>query len=166
MFDPTDDEQYPINGPLKSWRDGLDNPGASQMQLCKRLVESRPFLTRIPDMELIVPDAVSTSVPGAGTRRFAATRDQEGTYAFVYFPIGCAATINIGRLSARTLRAFWYDPRNGTFQEIGEFPNEGRRTFAPPTLGEDLDMVLVIDDASKNYPPAGIPLTNALTKER
>ena len=155
MYDPEDAEQYPINGPLKSWRVGLDNPGAAQMQFCKRLIESRPFLTRIPDMSLVVSDAVSTSVPGAGTRRFAATRDVDGTYAFVYFPIGRAATIDLGRLNAEFLRAYWYDPRTGAVEKIGEFKNDGKRTFEPPTLGEDLDMVLVLDSASKNYPLPG-----------
>ena len=155
MYDPEDAEQYPINGPLKSWRVGLDNPGAAQMQFCKRLIESRPFLTRIPDMSLVVSDAVSTSVPGAGTRRFAATRDVDGTYAFVYFPIGRAATIDLGRLNAEFLRAYWYDPRTGAVEKIGEFKNDGTRTFEPPTLGEDLDMVLVLDSASKNYPLPG-----------
>ncbi|MBR5757668.1 MAG: hypothetical protein IKX88_03620, partial [Thermoguttaceae bacterium] len=48
------------------------------------------------------------------------------------------------------------DPRNGSWQTIGEFANEGKKTFTPPTMGEDLDMILVIDDASKNYPAPGV----------
>jgi hypothetical protein len=155
MYNPEKPENYPVNRPLTSWRDALDAPGAAQMQYGKRLVESRPFLTRIPDIDLVVPDEVQSSVPGAGTRRFAATRDQDGTYAFVYFPIGRAATIDVSRIKGKTLRAYWYDPRNGSYQSLGEFKNEGKKTFVPPTLGEDLDMVLVVDDASKNYPPPG-----------
>ena len=156
MFDPDDEAQYPVNRPLKCWRDGINCPGAAQMQYCKKLIESRPFLSRVPDIDLIVPDEVYSSVPGAGTRRFAATCDQEGTYALIYFPIGRAATIDVGRLNAKTLRAWWYDPRNGSWQTIGEFANEGKKTFTPPTMGEDLDMILVIDDASKNYPAPGV----------
>lgn len=150
MYDPEDEEnQYPINNPLTGWRAALDLPGAAQMQFCKRLIESRPFLTRVPDMDLIERDRVATSVPGAGTRRFAATRDAEGTYAFIYFPISRAATINVGRLSGKTLRASWMNPRDGAFVDLGEFPNEGKRTFTPPTLGEDLDWVLVIDSVDR-----------------
>ncbi len=155
MFDPAIEAKYPVNRPLRSWRDSLDLPGAAQMQYGRYLIESRPFLTRIPDMDLIVPDGVESSVPGRGTRRFAATRDEEGTYAFVYFPISRAATIDVSRIKGETLVAYWYDPRTGAVELIDTFKNEGRREFTPPTLGEDMDWVLVIDDASKNYPKPG-----------
>jgi len=48
----------------------------------------RPFLTRIPDLSIIVTDKVATSVPGEGRYRFAATRDEAGTYAMIYAPVG------------------------------------------------------------------------------
>jgi hypothetical protein len=38
---------------------------------------------------------------------------------------------------------------------IGTFPNGGEREFIPPSKGEMLDWVLVLDDASKNYPEPG-----------
>jgi hypothetical protein len=79
----------PINGPLMPWFEAIDQPGAGQMQYGRRLIESRPFLTRIPDDSIIVTDSrVPTSVPGAGRYRFVATRDEAGTYAMVYAPIG------------------------------------------------------------------------------
>ena len=34
-------------------------------------------------------------------------------------------------------------------------PNTGTRRFVPPDPGEQLDWVLVLDDAAKNYPPPG-----------
>ncbi len=155
MFDPDNPNNWEVNRPLTSWREALDAPGAAQMQFARRLLESRPFLTRVPDMALVAPDRVASSVPGEGTRRFAATRDQDGTYAMIYFPISRAATVNVALIKGETLRAYWYDPRTGTATEIGEFANEGRRRFAPPTLGEQLDWILVIDDAAKNYPAPG-----------
>ncbi|MBQ9812316.1 MAG: glycoside hydrolase family 140 protein [Thermoguttaceae bacterium] len=152
MVDEDDPNKYAAIPTPRSWREALDNPGAAQMQYAKKLIESRPFLTRVPDPELIVPDKLPAYVPGTGTRRFVATRDVDGTYAMVYFPIGRAATIELGRLNAETLRAYWFDPRVGSAKLIGEFKNEGRKTFEPPLPGEDVDWVLVIDDASKNYP--------------
>ena len=143
---------YEVNRPLRSWRDSLNNPGARQMRYARYLLESRPFLTRVPDMSLIVPDKNESSVPGQGTRRFAATRDQDGTYALVYFPVGRAATIDCSKLQGARLAARWFDPRTGKTEKIGVFKNEGERRFEPPTPGEDLDWVLMIDDASKNYP--------------
>lgn len=154
MYDP-ESGKGPINRPTRSWKESLNLPGAMQMQYGRWLIESRPFLTRIPDMSLIIPDKNASLVPGAGTRRFVATRDEEGTYAFVYFPIGRAATIDLSKISGKTLKAYWYDPRTGNVLTIEEFENDGKRRFTPPTVGEDLDWVLVVDDASKNYPIPG-----------
>ena len=39
----------PINNPLMPWTEAIDQPGAAQMQHGRALIESRPFLTRIPD---------------------------------------------------------------------------------------------------------------------
>ena len=95
----TQNATVPVNNPLMLWTEAIDQPGASQMQFGRRLIESRPFLTRIPDDSVIVTDRVPTSVPGAGTRRFVATRDTDGTYAMVDAPVG------------RNLRCAWKKSR-------------------------------------------------------
>ncbi|MBN2764079.1 MAG: DUF4038 domain-containing protein [Bacteroidales bacterium] len=70
-----------------NWYDVLDLPGAWDMIHARRLIESRPFLSRVPDQSLIAPayfpetdyvvaskgDGKSTLIdtfPGTGTRRF------------------------------------------------------------------------------------------------
>jgi len=68
----------PINNPLMPWFEAINQPGAAQMQHGRALMESRPFLTRIPDDSIIVTDHVPTSVPGAGRYRFVATRVSGG----------------------------------------------------------------------------------------
>ena len=55
--------RQPVNGPLLPWYEAIKQPGASQMQYGRRLIESRPFLSRIPDDSIIVSDAVATAVP-------------------------------------------------------------------------------------------------------
>ena len=47
-------ERRPINDPLLPWYEAIDQPGAGQMQHGRRLIESRPILTRIPDDSIIV----------------------------------------------------------------------------------------------------------------
>lgn len=42
-------------GQRGSWKDALAAPGGAQMQYLRALMESRPFLTRVPDQGLIVP---------------------------------------------------------------------------------------------------------------
>jgi uncharacterized protein DUF4038/collagenase-like protein with putative collagen-binding domain len=153
MFDPA--KGGPVNNPLMPWYEAIDQPGAGQMQYGRRLIESRPFLTRVPDDSLIVPEKVQTAIPGAGTRRFCATRDSGGSYAMAYAPVGRPFKIRMDKISGNKARTWWFDPRNGTAKMIGTFPCSGEREFMPPNKGELLDWVLVLDDASKNYPAPG-----------
>ena len=119
------------------------------------LIESRPMLTRVPDDSILVTATVPTSVPGAGTRRFTATRDELGTYAFVYAPVGRPFSVKMNVIKGDKARAWWFNPRTGKAEAIGEFETKGERSFAPPAPGELLDWVLVLDDAGKNYAPPG-----------
>jgi hypothetical protein len=150
-----DNSRKPINAPLMTWEEALNQPGAGQMQYGRWLMESRPYFTRVPDDSVIVPDAVPAAVPGAGIRRMVATRDEAGTYAMVYVPVGRTFSVRMNKITGAKVRAWWYNPRNGEVRLIGEFANTGTRTFTPPDVGELLDWVLVLDDASKNYPEPG-----------
>lgn len=148
--------RQPVNHPLMPWHEAIYQPGASQMQYGRRLMESRPFLSRIPDDSILVPHPVASSaVPGAGEFRFTATRDREGTYAMVYAPVGRDFEINMDVIKGSEVTAWWYNPRTGEAEHIGTFSNSGTETFSPPTPGENLDWILVLDDASANYSPPG-----------
>ena len=56
------------------------------------------------------------------------------------------------KLSGKTVKAQWYDPRKGTGTHIGEFPNQGLREFVPPSQGVQSDWVLVLDDVARGFP--------------
>ncbi len=45
------------------WYEAIDQPGAGQMIFGRQLMESRPFLTRIPDNSIVVTSDVPSSVP-------------------------------------------------------------------------------------------------------
>ena len=92
-----------------------------------------------------------TSVPGAGRYQFVATRDTDRTYAMVYAPIGRAFKVKMATIQGAEVKAWWFNPRDGQANAIGEFPNTGEKEFVPPDPGEMLDWVLVLDDAAKNY---------------
>jgi hypothetical protein len=145
----------PINNPLLPWQEAIVQAGATQMQHGRALMESRPFLTRVPDPEVIVTDRVPTSVPGAGRYQFVATRDESGSYAMVYVPVGRTFAVRMSAITGPKVKAWWFNPRTGAATGIGTFPNTGERTFTPPDRGELLDWVLVLDDESKKYPPPG-----------
>ena len=145
----------PVNNPLLPWSEAISQPGAGQMQHARRLLESRPFLTRIPDDTVVVTDRVPTSVPGAGRYRFVATRDAEGRYAMVYAPVGRPFKVRMTAIKGARVKAWWFSPRDGRATPIGDFTNEGEREFVPPDPGEPLDWVLVLDDAAQGFPPPG-----------
>ena len=148
-------DRQPINNPLMPWYEAMDQPGAWQMQFGRRLIESRPFLTRIPDDSVLVAHRVPTAVPGAGRYRYVATRDEAGTYAMVYVPTGRAFTVRMDIIKGNKVVAWWFNPRNGRAEKIGVFSNKGTHTFIPPTPGENLDWVLVLDDAGAKYNAPG-----------
>lgn len=147
--------RQPINNPLMPWFEAIDQPGAEQMQYGRRLIESRPFLTRIPDDSVIITADPASAVPGAGSKRFVATRDSEGSYAMIYVPAGRAFKVKMDKISGAKVKAWWFNPRNGKATLIGEFPNTGDRQFAAPDAGENLDWVLVLDDVTRKFPPPG-----------
>ena len=148
-------DRQPVNLPLMPWYEAINQPGAGQMIFGRLLMESRPFLNRIPDNTIIVTDNVPSSIPGAGRYAFVATRDQTGTYAMVYVPVGRKFTVRMDVIKGKSIVAWWYNPRNGEAVKIGKYENTGTKSFISPTPGEDLDWILVLDDESAKYKAPG-----------
>src|SRR5262249_45732984 len=140
----------PVNGPLPPWTDALDQPGAGQMRHGRALLESRPFLTRVPDDTVIVPDAVPTAVPGAGLRRYAATRDAAGSYAMVYAPVGRPFAVRMDKITGPKVKAWWFNPRNGTATAVGTVADTGTRRVDPPGRGQQVCRGLGLAEAGRD----------------
>jgi hypothetical protein len=125
------------------------------MQHARALLESRPFLARIPDAEVIVATSIPTAMPGTGRYHFAATRDEAGSYAMVYAPVGRPFKVRMDKVTGSKVKAWWFNPRDGKATAIGSFDNKGEREFTPPDKGEMLDWVLVLDDETKKFTAPG-----------
>jgi hypothetical protein len=130
-------EREPVNHPIYSWKEALDRPAACQVQHLRALMQSRPFLSRIPDQALLGSD------PGSGGQHVQATRDASGSYAFVYFPRSRPVFVRLDKLAGSKVRAAWYDPRSGHLSSFGEFSTQKAVEFIPPIEGPD--WVLVLD---------------------
>jgi hypothetical protein len=146
MFDP--DKREAINNAPRPWHEAIKLPGACQMQHARALLESRPFLNRIPDQSLVVSEV------GTGGDHVQATRDRDGAYAMVYVPSGKPFTVDLQELSGEKLTAWWYDPRTGQSSSIGEVRKHGAEQFEPPSESGP-DWVLVLDDSSKGFGAPG-----------
>lgn len=151
----------PVNNPLLPWTKAILQPGAAQMQHARALLESRPFLNRIPDAEILVASSIPTAMPGAGRYHFCATRDRDGRYAMVYAPVGRSFMVRLDKISGTKVKAWWFNPRDGTARSAGLFENRGNHEFTPPDAGEMLDWVLVLDDTTQKFPAPGSILRRA-----
>ncbi len=138
-----------INHADRDWIDALQRPAGRQMKFLRELMESRPYFSRIRDESLIVGD------PGKGALHIEATRDSEGSYAFVYFPMNdLTAKLDLTKMKAKHLRAWWYDPRTGVGTLIGVLDAGPEVEFRSPPYGPD--WVLALEDPDAGYPPPGL----------
>jgi hypothetical protein len=142
-----DEGPFPRNG-FQSWRKAMAYEGASQVGLMRRLFELRPWHQLVPDQSVI------EAGQGEGEDHVQAARAKDGSFLIAYVPRGRPVAIRMDRLSGKKLQARWYDPRKGTWHEIGAYPNTGTGEFTCPSSGAQSDWVLVLDDAAKRYPTA------------
>jgi len=151
-----DKGRKPLWDVVTPWHQSLDLPGATQLIHLKRLMLSRPYVTRIPDQSVIAGTVAK------GIDRIQVTRDgnigqNDATYLMAYFPRHQSVTLNTGRIGAASVNVSWFNPRNGEVTPVGKRPNTSPMEFEPPTQVADEDWVLVLDDASKNFPLSGKP---------
>ncbi|WP_206073531.1 putative collagen-binding domain-containing protein [Maribacter sp. 4G9] len=146
MYTP---DKEPINRPLRPWTAALDMPMANQVKHIKNLLLSRPFLSRVPDQDMILGDQKENNDYKI------ATRDQNGSYAMVYMPSGGAVHLNLTSLSSKKFTAWWYDPRTGNSYPAGEIPQSDDVKIEAPTTGKGHDWVLVLDANPGAFPAPG-----------
>ena len=139
----------PMIGADTPWREALDHPGAFQMGHLRRLLESRPWQKLEPAQDLLV----GPNPAGGAFLRAALASDH--SFALVYSPRGEPVAVDQGRLRARDLTAWWFDPRYGRAYLIHTGVGTGIQVFTPPSSGRGCDWVLVLDDTAKGYTTPG-----------
>jgi hypothetical protein len=139
------DGPFPRNGFLP-WRKAIAYEGSRQVGFLRHLFESRPWYRLVPDQSIIA------SGQGPGEDHVQAARAEDGSFLIAYLPHGGSVGIHMDRITGKDVKGWWYDPREGTWREIGVYSNTGVRQFTPPSQGDHSDWVLVLDDAGKGYP--------------
>jgi hypothetical protein len=141
------DGRSPELGARGSWTDALTSPGAEQMQNVRALVESRPR---------VEPSADAVTDAGSGAERIQAAVAEDGSTVMAYTPAGRDVTVDLDVLSGRTAQPWWFDPRTGDATRLDPVRSSGTRTFAPPAgEGDEVDWVLVVDDAAADLAAPG-----------
>ncbi|MBM3788229.1 MAG: DUF4038 domain-containing protein [Acidobacteria bacterium] len=122
------------------WREALHHPGAFQMGLFRRLLESRQWHLLEPAQDWIADG------PRHGGAKVRAAVASDRSFALVYSPHGAQFTIDTRRIGGRRFRASWFDPRYGSVNVLHETDARGFQTYAPPTQGRGQDWVLVLEE--------------------
>jgi hypothetical protein len=136
---------FPRNG-FQSWRKAMAYEGARQVGLMRRLFEARPWYKLVPDQSVIASGTAEDA------DHVQAARAEDGSFLLAYLPTGKPVRIHMEKISGKQVKARWYNPREGTWREIGEYASTGTREFVAPSRGPQNDWLLVLDDAAKAYP--------------
>lgn len=112
----------------------------------RRLLESRPWQTLIPDQSII------RSGPATGPATVRAARAADGRFAFIYTPRGEQFTLDRGIIKAERVKEIWWDPRYGVAHHIHTGDNQAFQTYTPPTSGRGQDWLLILEDEAAKFP--------------
>jgi len=141
-------ERKPVGFARNNWYDDIDLPGAWDMIHVRKIMESRPFVDRVPFQEIVQNENQKM------TEFISATRGKD--YVMVYIPTGREAIIDLNRCGWPKAKGWWYNCKTGEATEIGKMKTNQVKTFSTKTGGRGNDWVLVLDKAEKSFKAPGI----------
>jgi hypothetical protein len=114
------------------------------MKYIKKLMLAFPFFDRVPDQSIIAGQN------GERYDRLIATRGND--YLMVYNYSGRTMQIDLSKISGAKKKCWWFNPKNGEVQFIGEFDGNKVVDFAlDVAYNAGNDRVLIAVDSAKNY---------------
>lgn len=135
------------------WYESLNLPAAGEMKHLRRLMESRPYFTRIPDQAIVssnsqIGDHMSCTRDGTAGNK-------DATYLMVYTPLHRRINVDSSLIASDRLNGWWFDPRTGEASPCAANVENTGKFGADTPEAPGYDWVLVVDDAKRNYPPPG-----------
>lgn len=135
---------------VEHWREALHTEAARQLTYITHLLFTYPYLTRIPDQALLLAGQNESIHKRVQVTRDGTSGDRDATYILTYLSASCNITLNTSVIAGEQINLYWFDPRTGKTEVITKkTANPGELTI--PSRGDDLDWVLVVEDASKKY---------------
>jgi hypothetical protein len=136
----------PVIQARTDWQEALHLPGSRQVGIMK------DFLSRLPWQGLLQDQSFLANDENPENQDFivcAATAERDLLLA--YAPTGKPIRVDLGRLDAAIVRCWWFNPRSGRSQAIGECAADGPKEFAPWAKGRGSDFLLVVADSEAKY---------------
>jgi hypothetical protein len=134
-----------INGARTNWDESIHLPGSKHVVFMKALLTSFPWQEMINDQSIILNENSEDSsyvVCAIGKRK---------DFILSYTPIGKPIKIDLSKMKASNVIAFWYNPRDGKSKKIGDYKTTETPEFKPWSIGRGSDFVLVIIDINTKY---------------
>ena len=142
MLKPGYPTSYGDAGDVKTWYQGLNDPGFQQMKFLSQLILSLPYFDRIPDQSIIVEN-------GKQYDRLIATRGND--YLLVYNYTSRNMKIDLTKIAGDRKNVWWMNAGTGNLRYLGEYESKVL-TFRPHKNGFGVeDGVLIAIDAKKDY---------------
>ncbi len=130
--------------PSRYWYDCLQDAGYNQMKYLKTLMLAFPFLERVPDQSIIAGQN------GERYDRAIATRGTD--YLLVYNYTARPMQIDLSKISGAKKNCWWFNPKNGELQFIGELDGTKITNFQLDiAYNAGNDRVLIAVDSAKDY---------------
>ena len=116
---------------VQDWKEALHAPGAEDLAVLSRLIQSLEWWKFVPDQSLFA------SGKGSGDTLNVAMRTESGDRLLVYLSSPGAVSLRLDGMKAAIAQATWIDPQTGTRTGIGQVPATGTQTFKPPKGWQD-----------------------------
>ena len=90
-----------------------------------------------------MPDqSIIASGENSGLKLNVAARSINGNWIVVYLSCNTTISIETDRIDSEKIKASWADPTTGLRTEMGNFDNEGIRSFSTPEGWDDAVLIL------------------------
>lgn len=126
------------------WKAAMQLPGAGQMQYLKTLLTIFPWYQLENNQSIIIGDNPEN------LEYKMASLHTGNDFLLVYTPYGRAVTADLSKLNGEIARCWWFNPRSGDFQFIGEVSTAEKREFKPVSSGRGSDYVLIVETGKEN----------------
>jgi len=132
------------------WRPLMNTQGMKEMAYCFRVFRSRPWYRLVPDTS---HDLIKHGRGVYGSLDYVCAAGTPGGDTYMaYLPRSRTVTMDLSHLSKTSVRAWWYNPRDGHATMIGVIRTDRLHNFTPKSEG---DWLLVLDKSSLNLPVPG-----------
>lgn len=133
----------PEGFPANQWKNALGLPGSVSMTHWGAFFRSIRWYDLVPDQD----HRVVTGGLGEfnGLNFVSAAVSLDGSMILAYMPVHSSIRVDMTKMNGPKASGRWFNPRDGTYATIGEFPTDVSREFSSPTSD---DWLLILENIS------------------